>query len=71
MYLAVSVAAQKKGTNSIYPIGIYRWNPTIFSSSFHSFGISKDTDVISLKPDLDAHVCICKVHFFKEIWTYH
>ena len=48
MPLTVFVAAQKKVDDSIYPIGVDRWNSKSFSSSYCLFGIRNVTEVITL-----------------------
>ena len=45
--LTVSVVAQKKAADSMYPMGIDRWNPNICSSSGVAFGTRNATDGIS------------------------
>ena len=45
--LTVSVVAQKKAADYTYPIGIDRWNPTIWSSSGVAFGTRNATNGMS------------------------
>ena len=47
MSFTVSVVAQNKGTDSVYPIGIERWKPTSWSPSSFYFGIRNDTKGMS------------------------
>ena len=44
--LTVSVVAQKKVSDSTYPMGIEMWNPTSWSSSSVDFGTRTATDGI-------------------------
>ena len=46
-YLTVSVVAQKKAADSTYPMGIERWNPTIWSSSGVALGTRNATEGMS------------------------
>ena len=45
--LTVSVVAQKKAADYIYPMGVERWNPTSSSSSGVAFGTRNATDGMS------------------------
>ena len=47
--LTVSVVVQKKAADSTYPIGIDRWKPISWSSSYVAFGTSKATDGMSYR----------------------
>ena len=55
LYLNISVVAQKKAADSTYPMGIYRWNPTSWSSSGVAFGTRNDTDGMS---SMQTHMCM-------------